>query len=81
MGDESTADYDSFRSDSDAGEPPFEIEDLVALDPAFLDEDDPDSELEGRVVELRAAERGWRVRVMWPEGGDQWLPSTRLVLA
>ncbi|NMO57757.1 hypothetical protein HH310_42170 [Actinoplanes sp. TBRC 11911] len=82
MVDESIADDDgSLFGSGDDGEPPFDIHDLVALDPDFLDEDDPDADLEGYVVELRPAERGWNVRVEWAEGGGEWLPSTRLVLA
>lgn len=80
MVDESIADDDGFLSGSD-DEPPFDIDDLVALDPAFLDDNDPANDLEGYVVELRPAERGWYVLVEWSAGADEWLPSTRLVLA
>ncbi|NMO57746.1 hypothetical protein HH310_42110 [Actinoplanes sp. TBRC 11911] len=80
MGDNSD-DYDDgpgYVCDA-VGDPPFDVGDIVALDPLYHDGDDPELDLEGEVVDLKSSGRGWQVLVAWQDDDRTWVPDTRLV--
>jgi hypothetical protein len=80
MVDDSNADDDAPISLSDeGGDPPFEIGDVVALDPVYFDEDDPALDRRGRVGDVQPAGRGWRAWVSWNDGDQTWVPANQLV--
>ena len=74
-------DYDDgpiYLSDAN-DDAPFDIGDVVALDPRYFDEDDPALDGEGEVVELEPSGRGWEVLVAWYDGERTWTPANQLV--
>ncbi|MET8151810.1 hypothetical protein ACIBSW_16770 [Actinoplanes sp. NPDC049668] len=62
-----------------ADDEPFDIGDIVALDPRYYDQDDPALEWEGEVLDLRASGRGWQVLVDWEFNDRTWMPHNRLI--